>query len=279
MADRSWTHITAGIPDGGIVNVVREDKERRGLLYAGTEQAVYASFDDGDHWQSLRLNMPATSIRDLVVKDDDLVVGTHGRSFWILDDVTPLRAISAADLTKQAFLFAPQQALRWRSNKNTDTPLPQEEPAGQNPPEGAILHYFLTGATRGPVVLEILDAGGSIVRRFASDEAPEPPCRAATFPTIGCARHNGFPQRPACIASSGTCAFPHRRCSSRAIRSRRSTATRPAIRAGPGRSPDTTACDSRPTVSPQPSRSSSRSIRASRLQPRACASSSSARWK
>ncbi len=171
---KSWTQISAGIPEGGIVNVVREDKERRGLLYAGTEQAVFISFDDGDHWQSLRLNMPATSIRDLVVKGDDLVVGTHGRSFWILDDVTPLRAISASALAREAFLFAPQQAIRWRSNKNTDTPLPQEEPAGQNPPEGAILHYFLQGVGN-PVVLEILDADGRVVRRFASDEAPEPP--------------------------------------------------------------------------------------------------------
>ena len=93
---KTWTHITSGIPDGGIINVVREDPKRRGLLFAGTEQAVYVSFDDGEHWQSLRNNMPATSIRDLVIKDDDLVVGTHGRSFYILDDITPLRQITAA---------------------------------------------------------------------------------------------------------------------------------------------------------------------------------------
>ncbi len=92
---KTWTHITTGIPDGGIINAVREDPKRKGLLFAGTEQAVYVSFDDGDHWQSLRHNMPATSMRDLVVKDDDLVVGTHGRWFWILDDITPLRQIAA----------------------------------------------------------------------------------------------------------------------------------------------------------------------------------------
>ena len=122
-----------GIPDGGIINVVREDPKRRGLLFAGIEQAVYVSFDDGDHWQSLRLNMPATSIRDLVIKDDDLVVGTHGRSFWILDDITPLRADQGGDAAADVHLFQPQQAWRFRWNKNTDTPLPPDEPAGQNP--------------------------------------------------------------------------------------------------------------------------------------------------
>ena len=140
---KTWTHITAGIPDGGIINVVREDPKRRGLLFAGTEQAVYVSFDDGEHWQSLRNNMPATSIRDLVIKDDDLVVGTHGRSFYILDDITPLRQIAAAIAAADVHLFAPQEAMRFRWNKNTDTPLPPDEPAGQNPPDGAILHYCL----------------------------------------------------------------------------------------------------------------------------------------
>ena len=119
------------------------------------------SFDDGDHWQSLRHNMPATSIRDLVIKDDDLVVGTHGRSFWILDDITPLRQIAAATAAADVHLFAPQEAWRFRWNKNTDTPLPPDEPAGQNPPDGAILHYYLKPARSGPVTLEILDAQGA----------------------------------------------------------------------------------------------------------------------
>ena len=124
---------------------------RRGLLFAGSEQAVYVSFDDGDHWQSLRLNMPATSIRDLVIKDDDLVVGTHGRSFWILDDITPLRQVQAETFTAAAHLFQPQQAWRFRWNKNTDTPLPPDEPGGDNPPDGAIINYWLKQDARAPV--------------------------------------------------------------------------------------------------------------------------------
>jgi photosystem II stability/assembly factor-like uncharacterized protein len=171
---KSWTHITSGIPDGGIINVVREDPQRRGLLFAGSEQAVYVSFDDGDHWQSLRLNMPATSIRDLVIKDDDLVVGTHGRSFWILDDITPLRQSPNEAFAATVHLFKPQQAWRFRWNKYTDTPLPPDEPAGENPPDGAIVNYWLKADARGPVRLEILDATQQIVRRYSSTDPPEP---------------------------------------------------------------------------------------------------------
>ena len=179
---KSWTETTAGLPDGGVVNAVREDPVRRGLLFAGTEQAIYVSFDDGESWQSLRLNMPATSIRDLVVKDDDLVVGTHGRSFWILDDITPLRQIAHATPQEAAFLFPPQQAWRFRWNKNTDTPLPPDEPAGQNPPDGAIVHYFLKGPASAPVVLEVLDSAGAVVRRYRSDDKPEPPAEGRNIP-------------------------------------------------------------------------------------------------
>ena len=170
---KTWTHIAAGIPDGGIINVVREDPKRRGLLFAGSEQAIYVSFDDGDHWQSLRNNMPATSMRDLVIKDDDLVVGTHGRSFYILDDITPLRQIAAATVAADAHLFTPQEAWRFRWNKNTDTPLPPDEPAGQNPPDGAILNYYLKAAAKS-VSIEILNAQGGLVRRYSSDDPAEP---------------------------------------------------------------------------------------------------------
>jgi hypothetical protein len=170
---RTWTRITSGIPDGGIINVVREDPKRRGLLFAGSEQAVYVSFDDGDHWQSLRHNMPATSIRDLVIKDDDLVVGTHGRSFYILDDMTPLRQVRANLVALDAYLFAPQEAIRFRWNKNTDTPLPPDEPAGQNPPDGAIIHYHLKSAA-AQVSLEILDAQLGVVRKYSSADRPPP---------------------------------------------------------------------------------------------------------
>jgi hypothetical protein len=126
--------------------------------------------------------MPATSIRDLVIKDDDLVVGTHGRSFWILDDITPLRQIAPEATQEAAFLFRPQQAWRFRWNKNTDTPLPPDEPAGQNPPDGAILHYFLRTAAAAPVVLEVLDPAGAVVRRYKSDDPPEPPAEGRNIP-------------------------------------------------------------------------------------------------
>ena len=147
---KTWTHITNGIPDGAPVNVVREDAKRKGLLFAGTEREVYVSFDDGEHWQSLRLNMPATSMRDLIVKDDDVVVATHGRGFWILDDITPLRQFDAAVADAPVTLFKPQVAYRVRWNMNTDTPLPPDEPRGENPPDGAIIDYTLKAAANGP---------------------------------------------------------------------------------------------------------------------------------
>ncbi|MBI3652529.1 MAG: glycoside hydrolase [Acidobacteria bacterium] len=170
---KSWKEITRGLPNGGIVNVVREDPVRKGLLYAGTEQAVYVSFDDGDNWQSLRLNMPATSIRDLVIHNDDVVVGTHGRSFWILDDITPLRQMSQPVASSAAFLFKPQLTYRVRRSVNTDTPIPPEEPMGQNPPDGAILNYYLQADATQPVVLEIFDKANKLVRRFSSADQPE----------------------------------------------------------------------------------------------------------
>lgn len=151
---KTWKEIVNGLPDDPI-NVVREDPVQKGLLFAGSERAVYVSFDDGEHWQPLRLNMPATSVRDLVIKDDDLVIGTHGRSFWILDNIMPLRYFAninkAFNSNKQVStiastsLFKPPVVYRVRWNMNTDTPLPQEEPAGQNPPDGAIIDYYLKG--------------------------------------------------------------------------------------------------------------------------------------
>jgi photosystem II stability/assembly factor-like uncharacterized protein len=170
---KSWTPIANGIPAGGIVNVVREDSQRRGLLFAGTEQAVYVSFDDGDEWHSLRLNMPATSIRDLVIKDDDLVIGTHGRGFWILDDITPLRQVGTRVAAAAVHLYRPQDAWRVRWNMYTDTPLPPDEPAGENPPDGAVINYFLKGAVPS-VLIEIVDTAGRVARRYTSEEQIEP---------------------------------------------------------------------------------------------------------
>ncbi|HUK89457.1 MAG TPA: glycoside hydrolase, partial [Blastocatellia bacterium] len=170
---KTWTQIVNGLPDNAPVDTVREDPERKGLLFCGTERAVFVSFDDGDHWQSLRLNMPATAIRDLVIHNDDVVVGTHGRSFWILDDITPLRQTGAQVTGSNAYLFKPATAIRAKRDTNTDTPLPPDEPAGQNPPDGAIIDYYLKSAPTGPVVLEILDRTGQVVRRFSSNDKPE----------------------------------------------------------------------------------------------------------
>jgi hypothetical protein len=171
-AGAHWTEIVEGLPDRAVVNAVREDPVRKSLLYAGTEIGVFVSFDDGEHWKSLQLNLPVTSVRDLVIHENDLVVGTHGRSFWILDDVTPLRQMSEHVTSADAFLFAPAPALRWRWNRNTDTPVPPEEPAGQNPPDGAILDYSLKQAN-GAVTLEIYDAHNRLVRGYSSEDKPD----------------------------------------------------------------------------------------------------------
>ena len=165
---KSWTKITAGLPDDASVNTVREDPLRRGLLFAGTERTVYVSFDDGGSWQSLQRDLPSTSIRDLVIHGDDIVVGTHGRSFWILDDITPLRQATVRIASEPLHLFTPQTATRVRRSTNPDTPLPPEVPAGENPPDGAIVDYALATATSGPLTLTVTDAAGKIVRRFSS---------------------------------------------------------------------------------------------------------------
>ena len=166
---KSWTKIVNGLPNEPI-NTVREDAERKGLLFAGSENAVYVSFDAGEHWQSLRLNMPATSIRDLVIKDDDIVIGTHGRSFWILDNITPLRQVQAATSVHDVVLFKPQKAMRIRWNMNTDTPLPPEEPAGQNPPDGAAIDIAMKSDAKTPVVIEIYDQQNKLIRKISSTD-------------------------------------------------------------------------------------------------------------
>ncbi|MEO7145423.1 MAG: glycoside hydrolase, partial [Bryobacteraceae bacterium] len=168
---KSWRKIVRGLPDDP-VNAVREDPERKGMLFAATEHAVYVSFNDGEQWQPLKLNMPVTSVRDIAIHGDDLIAGTHGRGFWILDDITPLRQMTAQATDAEAQLFKPEPAWRVRWNENTDTPLPPDEPAGKNPPDGAILNYYLKAAADGPVTLEILDGANRLVRRYASDDPP-----------------------------------------------------------------------------------------------------------
>ena len=167
---KTWTEIVNGLANQAPVDAVREDPKRKGLLFAGTERQVYVSFDDGDHWQSLRLNMPPSSIRDIIVKDDDLIAATHGRGFWILDDVTPLRQLAPAVGNASAFLFKPQAATRVRWDMNPDTPVPPDEPAGENPPDGAIVDYYLGQGSGSVVTLDVLDSGGKLVRRYSSDD-------------------------------------------------------------------------------------------------------------
>ncbi len=169
---KSWTLITNGLPALGPVDTVREDPVRKGLLFAGTENAVWVSFDDGDHWQSLQLNLPHTSMRDLWIHENDLIVATHGRSFWILDDIAPLREVAAATDT-EPHLFTPAPAFRVQRDTYTDTPLPPDEPMAANPPDGSIIDYYLPQNSSGPVTLEILDARGQLVRKFSSTDKPE----------------------------------------------------------------------------------------------------------
>ncbi len=178
-AGKTWQLVTAGL-DQAPVNAVREDPVRPGLLFAATERGLWVSFNDGDRWQPLQLNLPHTSMRDVIVKDSDLVVATHGRSFWILDDISPLRQFDA--LAQPAALIKPALATRVRDNLYSDTPIPPDEPTGENPPDGAILDFYLRDAATAPVVLEILDAHGKTVRRYSSADVPE--VTAADLPKL-----------------------------------------------------------------------------------------------
>jgi len=172
---RTWTEIGHGLPQDGWVGVVRGDPKRPGLLFAGTNRGAYVSFDDGDHWQSLQLNLPRTGINDLLVHGKDVIVATQGRGIWILDDMDPLRHLSGAEPAAGPLLLPPATAYRLRANENKDTPLPPEEPRAPNPPTGAVLDYVLPKTPGTPVVIEIVGSDGAPVRRFASNETPARP--------------------------------------------------------------------------------------------------------
>ena len=169
----TWQPITSGIEAPAFLRAIREDAQRAGLLFAGTEFGVYASFDDGDHWQPLQLNLPVTSVQDLVIHGDDLVIATHGRSFWILDDITPLRQTVDASKAHTAWLYQPGKAIRVDNDSFLASPTPPEEPAAENPPNGAILDYYLAGSAK-QVTLEILDGQNNLVRSFKSGDRREP---------------------------------------------------------------------------------------------------------
>ncbi|HSP62484.1 MAG TPA: YCF48-related protein [Pyrinomonadaceae bacterium] len=173
-AGRTWTEITSGLPGGVYVQTVKEDPQRRGLLFAGTERAVYVSFDDGDHWKSLQLNLPPASMRDLAIHDDDLIVATHGRGFWVLDDITALRQINDDVVKADAFLFRPADAVNITPGSDNGTPMPRDEPLAENPPTGALIDYYLKSNADGPVTLEILDPSGEVIRRYSSEDKAPP---------------------------------------------------------------------------------------------------------
>ena len=181
---KTWTEINTGVAPGAVANSIREDPRVKGLLYGSTDTQVWVSYDDGDHWQSLRLNMPAISVRDIQLKDDssclcsDLIAGTHGRGFWILDNVTPLRqeaALRAVSASRSAYLVKPATAVRLRFATNDPTPWPPELPAAENPMPGGVIDYYLPSASAGAVKLEILHEAGRVVRTYSSlDRAPSP---------------------------------------------------------------------------------------------------------
>ncbi|MBV9303114.1 MAG: hypothetical protein JOY62_19315 [Acidobacteriaceae bacterium] len=180
---KTWNAIVDGIPEHAFLNVLREDPKRKGLLFAGTEFGIYVSFDFGDHWQSLQLNLPVTSVRDLVIHDNDLIAATHGRSFWILDNIAPLRQITHDVANVDSWLFKPDRAIRLTSDAFLGTPLPPEEPQAENPPRGAYIDYYLRHAASGEVTLEIVDVRGKTIRRFSSqDKIPDPPSNAPIAP-------------------------------------------------------------------------------------------------
>ena len=170
---KTWSPIDMGLPRDAAVNAVREDTVRRGLLFAATETAVWSSLDDGEHWFSVQLNLPHTSMRDLAIHDHDLIVATHGRAFWILDDISPLRQFSVKLGSSEATLLEPAPALRVKRSTGTDTPYQPDEPAGQNPPDGAVIDYFLGKDSVRPVTIEVLDSSGSVVAHVSSSDPPQ----------------------------------------------------------------------------------------------------------
>jgi len=174
---KTWQEVSSGIANGDFARVVREDPEHKGLLFAGTENATYVSFDDGDHWSDLRLNMPTTSVRDLHIRGNDLVAATYGRSFWILDDISALRQIDVSVTKQHVMLYRPGRALRVQLDLNGDTPIPPELPAGQNPPNGAIMDFYLRSEPKQDITLAIYDSKGGLVRQFDSG-----PIAASTEP-------------------------------------------------------------------------------------------------
>jgi photosystem II stability/assembly factor-like uncharacterized protein len=194
-AGKSWQKITTGLQDGWVARIVREDPVRKGTLYAGTENAIYVSFDDGDHWQSLQLNFPVSDVRDLVVHGNDIVAATYGRGIYILDDISPLRQAAPEVTGSGAYLLKPAPTVRVRYDNDQETPLPPETPAAKNPPDGAIFYYYLKAPPSGEITLEIHDSYGKLVRRFTS-VAPKPDTTPKNVPDYWFAPLAGMSKNP-----------------------------------------------------------------------------------
>lgn len=175
---KSWQKISSGLPAGVYVHVVKEDPRRQGLLVAGTERGAFVSLDDGDSWQPLQLNMPVTSVRDFEFYENDLVVATHGRGFYVIDDISPLRQVNNTVLTADAYLFKPADAVNVLQGGDNGTPLQKDEPQALNPPNGAVIDFYLKSAATGTLTLEILDAAGATVRTFSTDASTQPAAQA-----------------------------------------------------------------------------------------------------
>jgi len=169
---KTWVKIVKGIPDNTFARAVREDPKKRGLLYAGTETGVYVSFNDGADWRALQLNLPTTPVHDLMAKNDDLVVATHGRAFWILDDISPLRQYSDEIAKRDVHLYIPATAMRFQ-NPTEDEDAPKPVMVGDNPPTGALIYYFIKDKPKGETTIEILDATGSVIRKYSSSKTEE----------------------------------------------------------------------------------------------------------
>ncbi|HEY2376924.1 MAG TPA: glycosyl hydrolase [Gemmatimonadaceae bacterium] len=193
-AGKSWQRITRGLPAGVYVHVVKEDPARRGLLFAGTERGAYMSLDDGENWEPLQLDLPVTSVRDFEIYGNDLIVATHGRGFWVIDDISSLRQVTPAILATDAYLFKPGDAINVQQGGDNGTPLQKDEPQATNPPNGAVIDYYLKTAPSGPVTLDILGASGEVLYTFSaatSAEGPAPGGRAGGFGRGG--RGGGIP--------------------------------------------------------------------------------------
>jgi photosystem II stability/assembly factor-like uncharacterized protein len=196
-AGKTWQRITNGLPAGVYMQTVKEDSKRKGLLFAGTELGVYVSFNDGDEWQSLQLNLPPVSMRDLAIHGDDLIVATHGRGFWVLDDITALRQTTDKVAQSDAYLFQPAEAIRMHAGTDYGSPMPRDEALAENPPVGAMIDYYLKSTARAPLVIEILDAKGEVIRRYSSEDKT-PPVKPETL--IFPASWRPAPQPPSAAA-------------------------------------------------------------------------------